>query len=189
MIFYFGTFNPVHLGHIKIADLVKKAYNDKVVFVPAYDSPWKPDLKNSFESRCKMIELCNQEVCRIEKDLPTPSYTYQTVKILSETWNPVKIIVGYDQFFSLPKWKNSEMLKKLCKFIVIPREIGETAGEISNKFQTMINENWDAELFKIPLINISSSEIRKTLVQNKASNDISPDVLKYIKENSAKLLK
>ncbi|MCQ2743354.1 MAG: nicotinate (nicotinamide) nucleotide adenylyltransferase [bacterium] len=189
MIFYFGTFNPVHLGHIKIADSVKKAYNDKVVFVPAYDSPWKPDLKNSFESRCKMIELCNQEVCRIEKDLPTPSYTYQTVEILSETWGTVKIIVGYDQYFSLPKWKNPDILKKLCKFIVIPREIGVSEEEINDKLQSMNSEGWESELFKIPLINISSSEIRKTLVQNKASNDISPDVLRYIKENSAKFLK
>lgn len=182
MIFYFGTFNPVHNGHLYIANAVKQVYKEEVIFVPAYDSPWKPDLKDNFIHRVSMLKLCNVLVSEIEKDLPTPSYTYQTVNELYKENKPVKMIIGYDQFFSLSKWKRPITLKKKCEFIVIPREIGGCWGDWKIEIKRMKEDGWKSKLLEIPLQSISSSEIRTRLEHGEPVSYIKPEVLKYIQE-------
>lgn len=180
MIFYFGTFNPIHNGHLYIANAVKQVYKDEVIFVPAYDSPWKPELKDTYMDRLNMLKLCNVLFSTIEQDLPTPSYTYQTVTELSEKYKPIKLIVGYDQFFSLPKWKNPETLKYLCEFIVIPREIGGCWGDWKIERKTMKEQGWKSSLLEIPLQHVSSSYVRECIKENKHCSDIPPQVYEYI---------
>lgn len=175
MIFYFGTFNPIHKGHLKIVDFVEQTYKESVILVPAYDSPWKPNLKETFEHRCNMINLCNVSCCDIEKELPTPSYTWQTVNKLYEKFKPVKLVIGFDQFFSLPKWKRPATLKKKCEFIVIPREI---------KQDLIIEYGWHFNILDMPTINISSSEIRQLLHDKKPCDMITSEVYAYIKEHN-----
>ena len=184
MIFYFGTFNPIHNGHLYIAEKITELYNDTVVFVPAYDSPWKPDLKESFEHRCNMIKLCGGEVSDIERNLPTPSYTYQTVEELFKKYNPVKMIVGYDQFFSLEKWKHPEILQTYCEFIVIPRDIGGCWGDWKFEYKKMKSKGWKASLVEMPLQDVSSSLIRKLLSEKKPCSYVPESVLDYIYTNN-----
>lgn len=184
MIYYFGTFNPIHKGHLKIAKSVEKVYKDTVCFVPAYDSPWKPDLKENFEHRCKMITLCNGLTSNIEKFLPTPSYTYQTVQKIYETeQQKVKMIIGYDQFFSLPKWKHPEILQSLCEFIVIPRDIDLCGADLNWEFRNMVRDGWEAKLLPMPLIPASSTDIRKSIKENKKVNNLEKPVFEYIEEH------
>lgn len=184
MIFYFGTFNPVHNGHLYIAKVVSNIYNDDVIFVPAYDSPWKPDLKKTYYNRVNMLKLCNVAVSGIESYLHTPSYTYQTVEELSKEYNPVKMIVGYDQFFSLPKWKNPEILQSICEFIVIPRDIGGCWGDWKSEYKKMKSEGWKAKLLEIPLQDISSSVVRKLISEKKPCPYVPDEVLDYINQRN-----
>ena len=188
MIFYFGTFNPVHIGHLKIAERIEQLYKEPVIFIPAYDSPWKPDLKENFEHRVKMIRLCGQACSDIEKNLPTPSYTYQTVNLLydlfGKSWGKVKMIIGYDQYFSLPKWKRPATLKRKCQFIVIPRDNDLARQENFFEHAKMKADGWDAHIIEMPMLNISSSEIRERLHNNEPVSYLAPQVLKYIRENN-----
>ena len=165
MIYYFGTFNPIHNGHIIIAEYVQKWYGH-VIFVPAYDSPWKPGLKDNYEHRCNMIKLCGFECSKIEKELPTPSYTYQTINAL---YNGEKItfITGADQFAVLEQWKNYEEIIKKCKFIVMAR------GGIK------INRNVEYEVLPLPEINISSTQVRDGILTCVPDN-----VAEYIRKNN-----
>ena len=162
-IFYPGTFNPIHKGHLYIARRVEEIYNATVVFIPAYDSPWKPNLKDTFAHRVNMLKACNVPYLDDEKRLPTPSYTYRIVDKLYENWKPVKLILGYDQFFSIDKWQHSQDLKEKCLFIVVPRTIGENEDEqIKNKKE----QGWNLEILNIKPVDISSSEIRRRVKNN-----------------------
>ena len=157
MIFYFGTFNPIHKGHLQIAKKVEEIRRDEVIFVPAYDSPWKPNLRNNYQHRVNMLKLCNVKYLEVEKELPTPSYTYRTVDYLYEEYGIVNFIIGYDQFFSLPQWNRADILRDLCKFIVIPREGIE---RVNWKLIAMKEEGYKFKVLPISLIPGSSTEVR-----------------------------
>ena len=159
MIYYFGTFNPIHKGHVEIANKIKQSFNEDVCLIPAYDSPWKPNLKYNYEHRINMIKMCKLTCSDIESKLPTPSYTVQTVKELinnSPYKNPgrLKFIIGYDQFFNIEKWKDWEYLRDNCFFIVIPREMDKT------DIYSMLDKGFNFCIFGMHYINISSTEIR-----------------------------
>ena len=178
MIFYFGTFNPIHNGHLHIADIVSNTLG-KVIFVPAYDSPWKIELKETYEHRTKMIQLCGKETSDIEKSLPTPSYTYQTIEKLYENLGKINFIIGYDQFFSLEKWKHFEILKEKCHFIVIPRNVKQCTS-----LNEMKEKGWDFQSIAMNCIDISSSDIRNRVKEGKDIYGLVPkQVESYIKDN------
>lgn len=181
MIYYFGTFNPVHNGHIQIAKDVANTLKTEVIFVPAYDSPWKPDLKNTFEHRINMLRLCKLNISDIEKDLPTPSYTYQTINALYKD-ETLHVIIGYDQFFHIEEWKHFEILKEKCHFIVIPRTVPEQ--DKYKRLSKMKDKGWKFNNCVMDLINISSSRIREYIKYGKdISKFIPKQVEDYIKEN------
>ena len=96
-----------------------------------------------------MIELCGFECSKIEKDLPTPSYTYQTINAL---YNGEKInfIIGADQFIQLDKWKNYEQIIDRCKFYVMKRD---------NIIIPKLNVEY--EILPFGQITASSTEIRE----------------------------
>ena len=122
--YFFGSFNPIHLGHIEIARKVKESLNFKqVIFVPSYMPPHKIDGLESFSNRLEMAKIAvgEENVSDIEHKLKVPSYTYRTIEKLFEENNNQKInfIIGYDQFFKLESWKEPEILKEKINFIVI----------------------------------------------------------------------
>ena len=102
--YFFGTFNPIHLGHVEIARKVKElAGFSKVIFVPSYMPPHKIEGLASYKNRLEMAKLAvgEENVSDIELHLKVPSYTYRTIEKLYEQNNNQKInfIIGYDQFF------------------------------------------------------------------------------------------
>lgn len=186
MIYYFGTFNPIHKGHVEIANKIKQSFNEDVCLIPAYDSPWKPNLKDNYDDRITMIKMCNLKYSDIESKLPTPSYTVQTVKEIinnSEYKNPgrLKFIIGYDQFFNIEKWKDWEYLRDNCFFIVIPREMDKI------DIYSMLDKGFNFCIFGMKYINISSTEVRK------GNLDLVPDTIRnyvsmsYVTEEEQKL--
>ena len=169
--YFFGTFNPIHLGHIEISRRIKeKCGFDKVIFVPAYMPPHKIEGVVSYVDRLEMAKIAAGADCvsDIELHLQVPSYTYRTAQKLCEIENTSKInfIIGYDQFFKLESWKEPEKIRQLLNFIVIPRHFqnGQTAS--LKAFEYFKNKGYDFEIVDIGFLDVSSEMIRKHLEQN-----------------------
>jgi len=187
--YFFGTFNPIHLGHIEIARRTKalKKY-DRIIFVPCYIPPHKHDELISFSHRYEMacLALGSENVSDIESKMNIPSYTYRTVQKLYEENNNQKInfIIGYDQFFKLESWKEPEKLKQTIKFNVIPRRFpnGQIIGE--NTFEYFRKKGFEYEILDIGLLDISSQMIRKAISEGQDITGLTTsEVKEYIENN------
>ena len=163
--YFFGTFNPIHSGHIEIAKKVKELKGfDNVIFVPSYMPPHKVEGLANYINRLEMVRLAvgSDNTSDIERTLKVPSYTYRTIEKLYEENNNQKInfIIGYDQFFKLESWKEPEILKEKIHFIVIPRKFqnGQTMSE--KAFEYFKNKGYSFEVLNINFLDVSSSIIR-----------------------------
>ena len=128
-----GTFDPVHRGHIHLATLAKEALElDEVRFLPCRISPHKVgSAPASGEDRCEMLRLATAGLPWVVVDdfelrQPGPSFSYQTAEAIADRFPAARLfwIMGFDQWDSLPRWKNPERLAELVEFIVLAR--GET---------------------------------------------------------------
>lgn len=180
---YFGSFNPVHNGHLAIASHIADHSDlEQIWFVISPHNPLKE--KNSLladHHRLAMLKAAIEDdsrfsVCDAELRLPQPSYTIHTLIWLEEKY-PNRIflpIVGSDNLESFKKWKNWELLLQRYNFLVYPRP-GFNGGELANhpSFQWI-----DA-----PLMQISSSYIRKAIREKKDVRYLLPEkVYQYIRE-------
>jgi len=180
-----GSFNPIHLGHLEIAKSVLSQY-DKVIFVPAYLSPFKLDDKSSFESspvdRFKMVNLVVKEEPRFELDCfevlkKEPSFTIDTVKYIykkrSNIQGKLGLIIGSDSLTSIQRWRAYDELISLCDIIVAKRG----NEEIKNKEVSY-------KLLPFPIQPISSSLIREKIKKCEEWKALVPNVVaSYIEEN------
>lgn len=163
---FFGSFNPVHLGHIQLADYIYLHSDlDEIWYVV---SPRNP-LKNSSELideklRLQMIELCIADkkylkTSNVEFTLPKPSYTINTLDVLSEQ-NPnvsFTLLIGSDNMQIFDKWKDYDKILKKYNVLVYPRKGYKI---VTDKFPTM------QVLQKAPFFEISSTEIRHLIAEN-----------------------
>lgn len=184
--YYFGTFNPVHIGHIKTAkDIISKLGYDKVIFVPA-SCPCHKELTINSIDRLNMLKLIEDEYLRvsdIEFKLPKPSYSYRTIQEILKNKNEgekVNYIIGFDAFKNIENWKNPEYLKKNVHFIVLKR-----TGELREEIEKLKDKGFDFEITdSIDTIDVSSTEIRNKI---RAGLDFSglvdEKVKRYIDEN------
>ncbi len=182
--YFFGTFDPIHIGHIKIASVVQRKFNfERIIFVPSYMPPHKlASGMTPFEHRYNMIKetIGEDNVSNIELSLPIPSYSYRTIEKLLEKDKTDKIdfIIGYDQFFTIENWKNPEFLKKHVRFIVLPRKFknGQTIG--ARTFEYFKNKGYSFKLVENEFLDYASNDIRDLITQNK---DYSPYITKEVK--------
>ncbi|PLX19119.1 MAG: nicotinic acid mononucleotide adenylyltransferase [Marinilabiliales bacterium] len=163
---YFGSFNPIHIGHFAIANyMIEFSDLDELWFVISPHNPLKKknSLLNEYD-RLKLVELAigdNNKIkaCDIEFRLPKPSFTIDTLTYLSER-NPTYsfvLIAGTDNFQSFHKWKNYEEILKHYEFYIYPRP-GSDLGDYKSY------EN--IKLINAPLMEISSSFIRESIKNN-----------------------
>ena len=170
-----GTFNPIHEGHLKMAQYVLKKYKfDKIIFIPSYIPPHKNIDKNLANHRFQMVKLLLNdnpqfEISDIEYTSEQKSYTLITINKIREMYgieNRLNIIIGTDAFNKIETWFNFEKIKNIAHFIVFPR-IG---------FPLKEKIGWDYELVEADYFNISSTEIRNGIKKNKKLE-------RYIKEH------
>ena len=154
-----GTFNPIHEGHLKMAQFAYKKYNfEKIIFIPSYIPPHKEINQNLAEHRYKMVEMVIKnnphfEISDIEYKNEGKSYSLITVKKIIEQFklkDRLNFIIGTDAFSKIESWYKADELKELVHFIVFPRK----DTEIKNL------ENWDYEIADMEFIDISSTDIR-----------------------------
>lgn len=177
-----GTFNPVHIGHLIMAESVKSELNlDKILFIPSFLPPHREDCFISPHDRLNMINLAiqnnrNFESSDIEIKRQEKSYSYLTVKKLMEQNNLSKInfIIGADAFSLIYSWYEVEKFAKLVRFIVIERPNNHKIKDIVNNINL---KNIDFTAVKAPLIDISSSCIRERVKEGKSIKYLVPDLV------------
>ncbi|HVX28483.1 MAG TPA: nicotinate (nicotinamide) nucleotide adenylyltransferase [Parafilimonas sp.] len=180
---FFGSFNPIHTGHLIIAEYVSNYFTDKVWFVVSPQNPFKNkdellDVNNRLLLAMSAIRgNKNFKVSDIELGLPTPSYTIDTLTQLKKKFptNYFSIIMGSDTFLSISKWKSSDILLSNYNFLIYQRP----------SFKIDVNRiTSNITLLNAPLINLSSTLIRKWIKEKKSIRYVVPEsTLKLIYEN------
>lgn len=188
-----GTFDPIHLGHIHIAyEAIYRLNLEKLIFMPSGNPPHKADKKiTSGKVRYDIIKesIKNQPIFdvsdyEIKKD--DPSYTYETLEYLNEKYKDVKwhFITGADCLAYLDKWKNVQRILDNCTFVVFKRS-GFSEEDIK-KYKRDIEQTYNKEIIylDIPLIEISSTDIREKIKNNREYSYLLPEGIgKYIIKN------
>lgn len=182
---YFGTFNPIHVGHLIIANhMVENSDLDEIWMVVTPHNPFKKksSLLDNYH-RLEMVYLATKEYDKIkpsdiEFNLPQPNYTINTLAHVSDKYptHSFSIIMGEDNLKSFHKWKNYEAILDDYSVYVYPR-ISE--GIIENKFDNHIKIN----KVQAPIVQISSTMIRNAIKLDKSVRPLlSSEVWKYIDE-------
>lgn len=182
--YIFGTFNPIHNSHLKMADFLLKQGFDKAVFVPSYIPPHKNFDENQAKKRLEMVKLAtknrkNFEVDDIEFKRKTPSYTYDTIKQLYQG-ERINFAIGTDAFEKIETWYEIDKLKNMLNFLVFYREDNFNP----KKFDNLKQKGFVFEMMKMPFTDISSTEIRKKIKNNEDfSTLVDKNVVEYIYEH------
>lgn len=195
VILYFGSFNPIHNGHIELAyTALRKHPQAEVWFVLSPQNPFKEnrDLLSE-EIRWNLLQNSventkNMKACDIELKLPKPSYTIQTLNVLKSQYpNTVfSILMGEDNYLKFHKWKDYTKVIEMCELIVYPRtdnnrdsqNITTTnsslcvrnlpTNELLAKYQHRIH------FIDAALLNISSTQIRENLSKGQDISSLVP---------------
>lgn len=172
---YFGSFNPVHTGHLIIANHVLNYTGiDEVWMVISLQSPFKQrsNLIDNYD-RLNLVELAigdNDRIkpCSIEFELPVPSYTIDTLTYLKEKYpfHSFTLIMGSDNLVNFNHWKNFDVILKYYKILVYMRPGFENVPFITHPSVSTLNA---------PLLEISSSFIRKLIAEGKSIQYLVPD--------------
>ena len=171
-----GSFDPPHIGHIKIINKLKSLeFIDKVIVMPTYLNPFKKSfhatpekrlewLKRIFENDSKVV-VSDFEVRRKRK-VPT----IESVKELQKEYDEIYVAIGADNLKSLPKWHRFDELKKRVKFIVFTRGGEEIQGD--GFIQMELN------------IPVSSSDLRRHMKKELLPSAVAEDIYNYYKEQN-----
>lgn len=185
-----GTFNPVHSAHLIAAEEVRQQMHlDKVLFVPSGVPPLKEVSELAgIEDRVEMVRLAIEgnehfELCDIEAKAPAgaKTYTVDTLLALRERYKDedvkLYLIVGMDQLIELDRWKDPGKLFMLSEVVAINRP-GYLVQQIENEYSRQV------VYVPIPSIEISSSDIRFRIKENRSIKYLVPETVeKYITEN------
>ena len=190
-----GTFNPIHLGHLKLAETAYKELNlDKILIMPTGVSYLKSaDIVKSKDIRADMVKLAINdypyfEFSDIELKREGNTYTYETLSYLKKQ-NPLVdyyYIIGADTLFSIENWKKPDEIFNKCIICVMNRD-GSNYEALQKQLEKL-SCLFDAKIviLNCPEINISSSNIRKLFIENNiadAKNMLPKDVFNYIVSN------
>lgn len=186
---YFGSFNPIHIGHIAIAGyFTEYAGLDQIWFVISPHNPLKrkSTLLDDYQ-RLHMVNLAIGDNLKfkstdIEFKLPRPSYTIDTVTYLKEKHpaNQFALVMGEDNLNTLHKWKNVDELIKKCSIYIYPRP---DSPRPSSPLLDQILTKADLHFVNAPLMDISGTFIREGIKQGKDMSYFLPaGVWKYITE-------
>ena len=174
---FFGSFNPIHTGHMIIANLVKETTSvEEVWFVISPQNPFKKNnnLLHEFD-RLDMVNTAISDDYKfrssdIEFNMPRPSYTIDTLIMLQERHPDKKfhLIIGQDNLAAFPKWKNHDKILEHFGLIVYPRPNAEPSE---------LGENENVQLIDAPEVDISATLIRKLIKEERSIKYLVPEAV------------
>lgn len=183
---YFGTFNPIHVGHLTIANHMAE-YSDleEIWFVVTPQSPFKKKASLLADNhRYQLVQRTVEEypklkASNVEFKLPQPNYTVNTLAVLAEKYPDYKfsIIMGEDNLKSFHKWKNYETILDYYEVYVYPRIYD---GRVT---ETQFDNHPKVHKVNAPIMEISSTFIRKAIKEGKNCRPmLTAEAWKYIDE-------
>ncbi len=183
---YFGSFNPIHVGHLIIAQTLLNEIpeTDQLWFVVSPQNPFKVSASLAPETlRLEMVELAIQKhpkmfASNVEFTLPKPSYTIDTLTHLSKKFPSYEfsLLMGEDNLKSFHKWKKYEVILKYYPIFVYPRRTENNENHFEKYPQV--------KKIEAPLLNISATYIRNLIAQGKSCRFTVPDpVFEFIQKN------
>lgn len=174
---FFGSFNPIHVGHLIIANtMLEEPDVDEVWFVVSPQSPFKQQKSLAHEfDRYDLVQAAiadhfHMKVTDIEFNMPKPSYTADTLAYLTDQ-NPnhnFKLIIGEDNLKSFPKWKNSDIILRDYGLLVYPRP---------NAKKSDLKNHENVRFVEAPMMDISATFIRKSIKNNRSVKYLVPDAV------------
>lgn len=183
-----GTFDPIHNGHLIIAEyLYDELGLDEIWFIPTKRHALKEKKGiSSMEVRWAMLKLAispNHKFKYLDIELTRPgvSYTIDTIELLLNNYKRLNpkfyFFIGMDNVNELPRWKNPEKISEKCQLVAFGRPGFRPSEEVENLLPQI-------QFIPVPLLEISSTIIRKRVEENKSIRYLVPEsVLHYIKEN------
>jgi len=193
-----GTFDPVHNGHLMVAEAIaRRGGFERVLLVPASVPPHKPPPSACAADRLEMLRLAVAdkpllEVCDLEITRPGPSYTIDTVSQLRARFGAdveIHWIIGADMLAELNRWHRIEELLVQIRFVIVLRPgwqggLEEAFTALSASFTPEQIQSLRASVTPAPLVDISSSRIRKMVGQGRDVEGLIPAPVKsYINTN------
>lgn len=182
-----GSFDPIHYGHLVLAEEVRQHFNlDRVIFIPVGRAPHKSVYQMAdAETRCRMVSLAIAdnpyfELSRLEIDSKETSYTVHTLRKMKEHYGEsaeLYFITGADTVLDLENWYEAAEVLKLCTFVgatrpgIVSEALVQKAEYLRKTYGAQI------ELIAIPGLAISSTEIRERLQKGVTVKYLLPDAV------------
>lgn len=200
-----GTFDPIHCGHLYLANLLIKKINlSKIIFIPNHIPPHRPQPNASAEQRLNMIQLAITNnplftVDDLELKRAAPSYTIETLKALRRQFSaeqPLAFIIGRDALLNLSSWYQWQSLTDYCHLIICQRPGYHQAindPDLNHWFTQHHTDNLQLlhqqphgciYLADTPLLAISATEIRQRFSNRLTCSDLLPETVQsYINQH------
>ena len=182
-----GAFNPVHKGHVRLAEeAVKQLKLKRLLIIPTYDSPHKETKLLPFEERAEMCSRAfghieGAEISDIEVKLGGKSFTINTIRELKSLYpeDQFFLLIGGDMLFSFEKWFKYESILKEAKVCAVARDNDSLVDMME-----YANELGRIKVLPTKAIEISSTEIREKAARGEDITDLVPEgVAEYIAQN------
>ena len=173
---FFGSFNPIHLGHLAVAEFFTQNTNiEEVWLVVSIQSPFKEKSElMEIRHRMAMVELAIEgksklKACAEEFDLPTPNYTIETLLHLKNKYpeNQFALLMGQDNLAHFNQWKDHNRILDQFQLFVYPRSK-------SNKIAPRLLKHPKINYFEASLMEVSASEIRNAIKNKKSFTNLIP---------------
>jgi len=177
---FFGSFNPIHIGHLIIANtMVEYASLDQVWFVVSPQNPFKksasllPEFDRLDLVNAAIFENFNLKAVDVEFRMPKPSYTIDTLTYLSAAHKDkkFKLIIGEDNLKSFRKWKNSDKILEFYELLVYPRPHAQPSD---------LKTHPNVQLIEAPMMDISATFIRKSIQSHKSIKYLVPESVEQL---------
>lgn len=187
-----GTFNPIHMGHLLLAEWAKDTMSlDRIILIPAGNPYMKKDKVLDAGIRLKMVEIavCDRndfEISDMEIKREGYTYTWETLEELHRMYpeDELYFIIGADCLFTIEKWREPEKIFHSCHLLAAARN-GASDEEMEKKVSELKRKyNSEISLLKFPEIQISSTDIRNKVAAGNSCRYMLPDsVYEFIKDN------
>ncbi|MBR5337309.1 MAG: nicotinate-nucleotide adenylyltransferase [Lachnospiraceae bacterium] len=188
-----GTFNPIHNGHLILAESAYEQFHlDTVVFLPSGNPPHKADISYiDSQHRCNMVELAIKDNSHFEMSLEEvlrPGITYTSDTLLTmksnDPYGELFFIIGADSLYTFETWHEPDVICRQCTILVATRE-GHDSADVEEKIEELRNR-FEADIFRIvsPDFDISSRLVRERIISERSIRYFVPrPVEEYIREH------
>ncbi len=189
---YGGTFNPPHLGHFRAAQYALSQQLDKLLVIPSCISPHKqlPEGSATPEQRLEMLRLGlsgidHLEISDLELRRGGASYTFETVAQIKTMYPKAELILfmGTDMFLSFHTWKNPAQIMEKASLAVFYRGQKDEKAAVAKQMEFLRDKGATVYLVENPVLEISSTDLRRMLTFQCADEFLAPEVAEYIRKN------